>query len=68
LSEQLAERDLIIYQLNRQVRNFDELQRLLDDRTNQLAEREREVTRLAQEVAERNDRLARLVQFGKEDA
>jgi hypothetical protein len=54
--------------LNRQVRNFDELQRLLDDRTNQLAEREREVTRLAQEVAERNDRLARLVQFGKEDA
>jgi O-antigen biosynthesis protein len=68
LSEQLEERDRIIYELNRKLRNFDELKRLLDERTEQLAEREREVTRLAQEVADRNDRLGRLVQFGREDA
>jgi len=67
LSEQLTKRDRMIYELNRKLRNFEELQRQLDDRTEQLAEREREVARLAQEVAERNDRMARLVQFGKED-
>jgi 2-polyprenyl-3-methyl-5-hydroxy-6-metoxy-1,4-benzoquinol methylase len=67
LSEQLAQRDRIIYELNRRTRNFEELERLLDDRTEQLAEREREVTRLAHELAERTDRLARLVQFGRED-
>jgi 2-polyprenyl-3-methyl-5-hydroxy-6-metoxy-1,4-benzoquinol methylase len=68
LSEQLAERDRIIYELNRKLRNFEELKHLLDERTEQLAQREREVTKLAQEVADRNDRMARLVQFGKEDA
>ena len=68
LSEQLAERDRIIYELSRKLRNFEELKRLLDERTEQLAQREREVTKLAQEVADRNDRMARLVQFGKEDA
>ena len=68
LSEQLEERDRLIYELNRKLRNFDELKRSLDERTGQLAEREREVTRLAQEVADRNDRLGRLVQFGREDA
>jgi 2-polyprenyl-3-methyl-5-hydroxy-6-metoxy-1,4-benzoquinol methylase len=67
LSEQLARRDRMIYELNRKLRNSEELQRQLDDRTEQLAEKEQEVARLAQEVAERNDRLARLVQFGKED-
>ena len=67
LSEQLARRDRMIYELNRQLRNFEELKRLLDDRTEQLAEKEQEVSRLAHEIAERNDRLARLVQFGKED-
>jgi O-antigen biosynthesis protein len=67
LSEQLAQRDRVIYDLNRKLRNFEELQRLLDERTEQLAQREREVTRLAHEVAERTDRLARLVQFGRED-
>jgi O-antigen biosynthesis protein len=67
LSEQLAKRDRIIYELNRKLRNFEDLQRLLDDRTEQLAEKEREVAELSQEVAERNDRLGRLVQFGKED-
>jgi 2-polyprenyl-3-methyl-5-hydroxy-6-metoxy-1,4-benzoquinol methylase len=68
LSEQLAERDRIIYELSRKLRNFEELKRLLDERTEQLAQKEREVSRLAQEVADRNDRMARLVQFGKEDA
>jgi O-antigen biosynthesis protein len=68
LSEQLAERDRIIYELNRKLRNFEELKRQLDERTEQLAQREQEVMRLAQEVADRNERMARLVQFGKEDA
>jgi O-antigen biosynthesis protein len=68
LSEQLEERDRLIFELNRKLRNFDELKRTLDERTEQLAEREREVTRLAQEVADRNDRLGKLVQFGSEDA
>jgi 2-polyprenyl-3-methyl-5-hydroxy-6-metoxy-1,4-benzoquinol methylase len=67
LSEQLASRDRMIYELNRKLRNFEELKRLLDDRTEQLTEKEQEVSRLAHELAERNDRLARLVQFGKED-
>jgi 2-polyprenyl-3-methyl-5-hydroxy-6-metoxy-1,4-benzoquinol methylase len=68
LSEQLAERDRTIYELSRKLRNFEELKRLLDERTEQLAEKEQEASRLAQEVADRNNRLARLVQFGKEDA
>jgi 2-polyprenyl-3-methyl-5-hydroxy-6-metoxy-1,4-benzoquinol methylase len=67
LSELLARRDRMIYELNRKLRNFEELKRLLDDRTEQLAEKEQDVSRLAHELAERNDRLARLVQFGKED-
>jgi O-antigen biosynthesis protein len=67
LSELLARRDRMIYELNRKLRNFEELKRLLDDRTEQLAEKEQEVSRLAHEIAERNDRLARLVQFGRED-
>jgi predicted RNase H-like nuclease (RuvC/YqgF family) len=66
LSEQQAERDRTIYELNRRLRNFEELQHILDSRTKQLAEKEREVTMLAQEVAERNDRIARLTQFGRE--
>ena len=68
LSEQLAKRDRIIYELNRKLRSFEDLQRLLDDRIEQLAEKEREVAELSQEVAERNDRLGKLVQFGREDA
>jgi predicted RNase H-like nuclease (RuvC/YqgF family) len=67
LSEQLARRDRMIYELNRKLRNFEELKRLLDDRTEQLTEKEQEVSRLAHELAQRNDRLARLVQFGKVD-
>lgn len=68
LAEELAERDRVIYELNRKLRNFEELQRLLDERNRQLAEKEQEVSRLVQAVADRNDRMARLVQFGKEDA
>src|SRR5215216_6066274 len=67
LSEELAERDRTIYELSRKLRNFEELQRMLDERTEQLAEKEQDVSRLAQEVADRNDQMARLVQFGKED-
>ena len=68
LSEQLAERDREIYDLNRRVRNFEDLQDMLQRRTEELADREREVTALAREVADVNDRLARLVQFGREEA
>jgi 2-polyprenyl-3-methyl-5-hydroxy-6-metoxy-1,4-benzoquinol methylase len=67
LSEQLARRDRMIYESNRKLRNVEELKRLLDDRTEQLTEKEQEVSRLAHELAQRNDRLARLVQFGKVD-
>lgn len=68
LSEQLAERDRVIFELDRKLRNFDELKRLLEDRTEQLAEKEREASRLAQEVIDRTERMAKLVQFGREDA
>ena len=66
LSEQLAERDRKIYELNRRVRNHDDVRRVLDRCSEQLAQKEREVARLARDVAERNDRLARIVQFGRE--
>jgi 2-polyprenyl-3-methyl-5-hydroxy-6-metoxy-1,4-benzoquinol methylase len=68
LSEQVAERDRVIYELNRRLRNFEELRRMLESRTEQLAAREGEVRALAQEVADVNVRLARLVQFGREEA
>jgi 2-polyprenyl-3-methyl-5-hydroxy-6-metoxy-1,4-benzoquinol methylase len=67
LSDQLAERDREIYEINRRLRNFEDLKRMLDTRTKELAEKEREVTALAEEVADRSDRLARLVQFGREE-
>ena len=68
LSEQLAERDRVIYELNRKVRSFEDLRGMLQRRTEELAESEREVTALARKVADVNDRLARLVQFGREGA
>lgn len=67
LLERIAERDQTIYELESKLRNFEELKRLLDRRTEELAEREREVTMLSQAVAERNDELARLEQFGRRD-
>ena len=66
LTDQLAGRDRLIYDLRRKLRDFDDLQRLLDARTEELAEKQREASRLAREAADSNDRLARFVQFGKE--
>lgn len=68
LSDQLAQRDRLIYDLKRKLRDFDDLQRLLDARTEELAEKQREASRLAREAADSNDRLARFVQFGKDEA
>jgi hypothetical protein len=65
--EQIAERDQMIYELTRKLRNFEELQRILNIRTRQLAEKEQEVAMLTQEIAERNDELAKLEQFGRRD-
>jgi SAM-dependent methyltransferase len=67
LSDQVAQRDREIYDLKRKLRDCDDLKRLLDARTAELAEKEREASRLAREAAESNDRLARFVQFGKEE-
>lgn len=67
LSDQLAGRDRLIYDLKRKLRDFDDLQRLLDARTEELAEKQREASRLAREAADSNERLARFVQFGKEE-
>lgn len=67
LTEQLAQRDRVIHDLRRKVRELDELQKLLDARTEELAEKQREASRLAREAAASNDRLARFVQFGKEE-
>ena len=67
LLEQIAERDQMIYELTRKLRNFEELQRILNIRTRQLAEKEQEVAMLTQEIAERNDELAKLEQFGRRD-
>jgi 2-polyprenyl-3-methyl-5-hydroxy-6-metoxy-1,4-benzoquinol methylase len=58
LLEKLAERDQIIYELNRKLRNLEDLQRLLDSRTKRLAEKEREVAALTQEISNRNSQLA----------
>jgi O-antigen biosynthesis protein len=63
----LATYEELIYELTRKLRNFEELQRILEIRTEQLAQKEREVAMLAQEVAKRNDELARLEQFGRRD-
>lgn len=67
LTEQLAQRDRVIHDLRRKVREVDDLRRLLDARTEELAEKQREASRLAREAADSNDRLARFVQFGKEE-
>lgn len=56
----------IIYELTRKLRNFEELRYMLDIRTKQLAEKEREVASLTEMVAERNRQLARQVQHGGE--
>lgn len=60
--ERLAERDQAILELSRDLRNVEDLRRILDIRTGALAEKEREVSELTREVARRNNRLARLEQ------
>jgi len=62
LSEQLAERDRVVYEQERRLRNLDRLQELYDARGAELAEREREVTELSQEVAGLKRQLARINQ------
>jgi 2-polyprenyl-3-methyl-5-hydroxy-6-metoxy-1,4-benzoquinol methylase len=59
LLDQVAERDQTIYELNRKLRNLQDLQRQLDHRTEQLAEKEEEVAALTQEMIDRNKELAK---------
>lgn len=68
VSEQLAERDQVIQELNMKLGNLKKLQRMLQQRDRELNEREQEVEKLMEELADRNDRLAKLVQFGKDKA
>jgi O-antigen biosynthesis protein len=63
-----ASHEELIYALTRKLRRFEELQRLLDTRTGQLAEKEQEVARLTQEVWHLKSRLAKVAQSGKEEA
>ncbi len=58
LSEKLEQRDRVIYDLNRRLRNLEELERRLGDRDRRLAAKEKEVTELTQRLAERNHELA----------
>jgi 2-polyprenyl-3-methyl-5-hydroxy-6-metoxy-1,4-benzoquinol methylase len=64
----LATYEKLLYALTRKVRGSEHTERMLDIRTRQLAEREQEVARLAQQVVDLNNRLARMVQFGREEA
>ena len=57
----------LLLELTRKLRHFEPVERRLNIRTRQLAEREEEVGRLTQEVIDLKDRLARLVQSGKGD-
>jgi O-antigen biosynthesis protein len=58
LLEQIGERDRKIYELNRKLRNLQDLQRQLEYSSEQLAEREEEVASLTQGIIERNQELA----------
>lgn len=62
-----ADYERMIYELARKARKAEDLRHLLDVRNRQLAEKDRELARLSREVADLNGRLARLVQFGRED-
>jgi 2-polyprenyl-3-methyl-5-hydroxy-6-metoxy-1,4-benzoquinol methylase len=55
----------LLYELTRKLRHFELVEHRLNIRTRQLAEREKEIGRLAQEVIDLKDRLARLVQSGR---
>jgi 2-polyprenyl-3-methyl-5-hydroxy-6-metoxy-1,4-benzoquinol methylase len=54
LREQLAEKDRIIFLLNRRLRSLETLKYLLENRTEQLARKEQRISELAQEIAECN--------------
>jgi 2-polyprenyl-3-methyl-5-hydroxy-6-metoxy-1,4-benzoquinol methylase len=64
----MATYEKLLYALTRRLRGAEHTERLLDIRTRQLADRDQEVARLAQQVVELNNRLANLVQFGREEA
>jgi 2-polyprenyl-3-methyl-5-hydroxy-6-metoxy-1,4-benzoquinol methylase len=59
LLEQVAQRDRTIYELNRRLRNLDDLRRQLAYRSERLAKRDKEVATLTQEIIERNQELAK---------
>lgn len=59
LSEHLASRDRMIYELNRKLRNFEELQRQLTDRDEKIREKKRDVNQLKKRVDELNRQLVR---------
>jgi O-antigen biosynthesis protein len=63
-----ASSEELIYGLTRKLRRLEELRRLHDLRTEQLAEKEREVARLTQEVWQLKSRLAKMAQSGKGEA
>lgn len=60
LREQLGHRDRLIHELNRRIRNLDQLQLRLEERDKQLMEKNQEVSKLSQELTDRNHQLARL--------
>jgi 2-polyprenyl-3-methyl-5-hydroxy-6-metoxy-1,4-benzoquinol methylase len=63
-----ASSEELIYGLTRKLRRLEELRRLHVLRTEQLAEKEREVARLTQEVWQLKSRLAKMAQSGKGEA
>jgi 2-polyprenyl-3-methyl-5-hydroxy-6-metoxy-1,4-benzoquinol methylase len=60
--------EVLVHELAGKLRGLEDLRLMLDLRDRQLAEREREVERLTQEVSDLSGRLATLVQQGKADA
>jgi hypothetical protein len=60
--------EVLVRELAGKLRGLEDLRMVLDLRDRQLAEREREVERLTQEVSDLSGRLAKLVQQGKADA
>jgi 2-polyprenyl-3-methyl-5-hydroxy-6-metoxy-1,4-benzoquinol methylase len=59
--------ELLIHELSGKLRGLEDLRLMLEMRDRQLAEKEREVERLTQEVSDLSGRLARLVQQGEAD-
>jgi O-antigen biosynthesis protein len=59
-TNQLRQREMVIQDLNRKLRNFDRLQQMLENCRAELAEKSREVTELAEKLAARNRQLANI--------